>query len=163
MAIGLDQFIVAAQLGQGTVSHYGDPVRSFRSSQPVGDDDHRSALGQGRESRLGLALGPWVDARGGLVHDEDSRVGEGCPGQAHELALPGRQVRTSFAYVGLLSLGEARYPVAQTELAHRIPSLVKGRARPAEGDVFQHGPPEQKALLGKDHDPFPDVGQQSLA
>ena len=163
MPIGFDQFVVAADFGQRTVAHYGDPVRSFGSPQPVGDDDHGAALGQCGESRLGLALGPGVDAGRGLVHDEDGRVGEGSPGKAHELTLPGGQVRTSFAYVGFLSLGEARYPVAQTELAHRIPSLVKGRTGPAEGDVFQHGPPEQEALLRKDHNPFPDVGQESLA
>jgi hypothetical protein len=144
VAIGFDQFIVAAQLGQRTIAHHGDPVGPFRSPEPVGDDDHGAALGQCGESRLGLAFGPGVDAGRGLVHDEDGRVREGSPGKAHQLALPGGQVRTSFAYVGFLSLREARYPVAQTELAHRIAGVVKGRARSAKGHIFQHRPPEEE-------------------
>ncbi len=129
----------------------------------MGDDDHGAPLGQCGQSRLRLALGPGVDAGGGLVHDEHGRVGEGRPGQAHQLALAGRQVRAPLAHVGVLALGQAGHPVRQAQAGNGLPGLVMGGARAAQGHVFQHRSPEQEALLGQHHDPLPDVGQQRLA
>ncbi len=92
MAVGLDQFFVAANFHQRPVPYHGHPVGPFGRRQPVGDDDDGAPGGQGRQCLFSLAFGPGVDAGGGLVHDQHGRVGEGGPGQADQLALAGRQV-----------------------------------------------------------------------
>ena len=68
-----------------------DLVGVANGAQPVSDDDGRAAAEQHPHGALDALLALRVHAAGGLVQDEDARVGEQRPGEADQLPLSGRE------------------------------------------------------------------------
>ena len=70
-------------------------------------DDEAGASGQERlQGPLDLALGAGVHAGGGLVQDQDARIGQGGAGDGQELALALAEP-AALPQDGLVALGEA--------------------------------------------------------
>ena len=107
---------------------------------------------QPAQAVLDPRLGVHVDVRGGLVEDQDARVGRRGARERHQLALAGRQVAAALADLGVVAVGQ---PLDELVRAHRPrpPPRPPRRSAPgaAEGDVVADRAREQEALLG--HDP----------
>src|SRR4051812_38786311 len=74
--------------------------------EAVGDDDRGAAVEEALEAALDRLLGADVDVGGGLVEDEDARLGEEGAGEGDQLALPGRELYAALADFGVQALGQ---------------------------------------------------------
>ncbi len=103
------------------VAHHGDLVAEAEHLlQLGGDEQHRhAAVGQLHDQLLDLGLGADVDAAGGLVEDQQARLGDQPAGQQHLLLVAAGEV--AHRHVGV------RRPDAQA------PARTVRPARPAGG------------------------------
>ena len=85
-----------------------DAVGQAQRRAAVGDEDRRAALHDLAQRGVDLLLGRGVDRRGGVVEDEDARVGEEGPGQGDALALAARQREAPLADDGVVARRAAR-------------------------------------------------------
>ena len=99
------------------------------------------------EGLLDDALGGDVDARGGLVEDQQSRVREQRPGERHELALADREHRAALGDRGVVALGQALDEAVGADRRGGGLARRRGGVRPAEGDVVADRAGEEEALL----------------
>src|SRR5215218_5443239 len=96
-ALRRQELLVGALLDDAAMVEDDDAPGALDRGQPVGDDDRGAAGEQPPQARLDPAFRVDVDVRGGLVEDEDPRVGDQGAREGHELALAGRQLRTALA------------------------------------------------------------------
>ena len=89
--------LLAQQLGVGAplddlpVVQHHDLGRRLDGGEAVGDDEAGAPLHEHVQGPLDQLLGRGVHAGGGLVQDQDARVGDEGPGEGEQLALaPGR-------------------------------------------------------------------------
>jgi hypothetical protein len=79
-------------------------------------DHEGGAAGEERAKRaLDLALGTDVDRRGGLVEDQDARVGEKRPRERDELALAEREAAAALLQLCLVAVLEPDDEVVGTD------------------------------------------------
>jgi hypothetical protein len=64
------------------------PVGVHGRGEPVGDADGGAALQQHFQGGLDLCLGLQVQVRGGLVQDQDARLGQERPGEVERVSPP---------------------------------------------------------------------------
>ncbi len=83
---------MGALLDDLAVLHDQDDVGAADGREPVGDDEAGAVGPQPVHGFLDLDLGAGVDGAGGLVEDEDGRVGEEGPGDGQQLLLAGADV-----------------------------------------------------------------------
>ena len=88
----LQQFVVRARFDDAARLHHEDGVGVADGGEPVGDDEAGAAGAQVGHGVLDEGLGAGVDGRGGLVEDEDRRLGEEGAGDGEELAFAGAEV-----------------------------------------------------------------------
>ena len=62
--------------------------------------------------------------RGGLVEDEDARVGEQRPREADELPLPGAERRAALLHLGVVAVGQRLDEVVHADDARDALDLV---------------------------------------
>ena len=90
-AAGLDQLVVRAVLDQAAAIERDDAVGAAHGGEPVGDDEHRAALGDLLHVLLDDALALIVERAGRLVEDQDARIGDQRARDGDALALAARQ------------------------------------------------------------------------
>jgi hypothetical protein len=113
----------------------------------VGDDDGGPARAQALQGVGDAGLAGRVQVGGGLVQDQQGRVGDPGPGEGDQLALPGRQQRAPLADLGVVAVGQAGDdPVGPDGAGGRL-DLGPGRLGPAEADVVQDRAREQESIL----------------
>ena len=139
-----------------------DPVGPLGGREPVGDHDHGAALHQPVEGVLDERLGAGVERRRGLVEHEDRGVGEGGPGQRHELLLAGRQPRAPLAHLRVEPLGQRREPLEHADGLEGGVDLGVGGVGPADAHVVADRAGEQEALL-RHHDDAVGAATRAIA
>ncbi len=154
---------MGAQLGQVAVGHHRHPVGPLGGRQAVGDEDHRPPLAQGQHRGLDQGLGARVQAGGGLVEHQHRRVGQGRPGQRHQLLLAGGEPRAPLPDLGVEAVGEGGEALGEPQAGHGRLDLGVGGLEAADPDVVANGSREQEPLLGHDHDAAPQRGRGGVA
>src|SRR5439155_27334535 len=91
-----------------------------------------------------------IQARGGLVEDQDAGVGEDRAGDRYALALPARQPHAALADDRVVTLREAADELVAVGDAADVLDLGAGSPRPRERDVLGHGAVEQEVVLQHD-------------
>ena len=109
-----------------------DAVGSADGAQAVGDDDGGASCSSRSQALLDQGFGDGVDIGGGLVQDEDARVGQDGAGDADELALADGEVDAAFQDPGLVALRQGAdkfVGVGQAGGLPSAPSLASGRPK----------------------------------
>ena len=127
---------MGALFDDAAVFEHDDLAGAFDRGEAVGDDDRRAAGEQPPQAGLDARLGVDVDVGGGLVEDEDPRVGDEGAGEGDELALAGGELDAALADLGVVALLERADEGVGADGAGGGADLVDGRVRPAEGDVL---------------------------
>src|SRR5437763_5042315 len=81
------ELVVGSLLDQLAVIDHRHPVGPLGRGQSVGDDDDGAPLHEAGHGALDVGLGPRVEAGGGLVEHQDSRIGKGGTCEGDQLAL----------------------------------------------------------------------------
>ena len=103
------QLGVRALLDDPSRVQHDDPVRPRRGGQPVRHDERGPPARQRLARRQHGRLGRRVERGGGLVEQQHVRIDQRGPGQADELALPGRQALAALAHLLPEPVGERRH------------------------------------------------------
>ena len=146
---------MGALLDDAPVLEDDDEVGIADRRQPVGDDEGRSSSEQEPQRPFDLPLGADVDRRGGLVQDQDSRVGEQRARQRHKLTLSKRESRAAFLQLRLVAVLEAQDEVVRADRLRGLHHLFRRRVGAAEGDVLGDRAGEEEAFLGNDPELVP--------
>ena len=101
----LHELLVRSLLDDFSVLHHYDFVGVLHRAEAVGDDDARAVFHQHIEGVLHQPLGLGVEGGGGLVEDEDGRVGQHGPGDGEPLALAATEFYAPVADVSLVAAG----------------------------------------------------------
>src|SRR5215217_2214831 len=157
-AAGPQQLGVGALLDDAAALDDQDPVGVDDGRQPVGDDQAGPALQGGGQRLLDVDLGLGVEVGGGLVEDDDGRVGQQQPGDGQALLLAAGQPVAALPDHRLPALGQALDQVQDPGGATGVLDLLQGRVRPGVAQVGQDGVVEQVRVLGDQ----PDRGPQAL-
>jgi hypothetical protein len=130
--------------------HDDDAVGLLDGGEAVGNDDGGAALGELVQGALddGLALG--VDARCGLVQDEDTWVVDIGPHEADELPLPNGEHGSALHDVVIVATGKFLDEIVHTEVLGGLHHGLAGDGSIAEGDVVVDGVGEEEDVL-QDH------------
>ncbi len=143
--------------------HDQDGVRFHQRRQTVRDGDDGAPLGDAVDVGVDDGLGLGVERAGGLVEDEDLRVGDQRPGDGEALALAARQVRRALIDLGLVASGQLLDELFGAGEPGRVDHLVEGGVRFGDGDVGADGAGEQEVLLQHDAERRAQVGEVVLA
>src|SRR4051812_15597898 len=150
VAAGRQQLLVRALLDDPAVLEHDDLAGALDRGQPVRDHDRGAAGQQAPQAVLDPALGVHVDVRGGLVQDQDPRVGDERAGERDELALPGRELHAALADRRVVALGEARDELVRPNRVRRRRDVLGRRVGAPERDVLADRAAEQERLLRHD-------------
>ena len=96
-----------AALDDFAMVDHEDLVGRADRAQAVRDHEAGAAFHQPQQGLLDVLLGPGVDAAGGLVEDQDRRVGDRGPGDRQQLALPLAEVAAALGQLVVVARGEA--------------------------------------------------------
>ena len=117
----------------------------------MGDHDRGAAGEQAAHGSFDPRLGVQVDVGGGLVEDQDPRVGDQRAREREQLALAGRQLGAALADLGVIAARQLGDELVGADRGGGGADLrVVGVGAP-EGDVLANRAREQERLLG--HDP----------
>jgi hypothetical protein len=94
-------------LDDTTVVEDDDLVGVFHGTEPVGNNKAGAAGEEFLQRMLDEAFGLWVDRAGGLVKDQDSRLGDHGPGNGNHLSLSATQTPAPFPDFGVIALRES--------------------------------------------------------
>ena len=97
-------------------------------------------------------LGARVEVARCLVQHEDCRVNEGRTGERHQLSLPCRQARATFADFSVDAFFELLEPVECANGIERCSHIVIRGVGPGNSDVVGNRASEQEPLLGNNND-----------
>ena len=109
--------------------HHDDLVGERDRRQPVGDDERRPAVHRLAQPALDRLLGGRVDRRGGVVEDQDPRLGDQRPGDRDPLALAAGERQPALADDRVVAVGQAGDEVVGLGAARRELDLLPGRVR----------------------------------
>ena len=115
--------------------------------QAVGDDKAGAPFHQAQQGLLQVLFGARVHVAGGLIQDQDIRVGQHGAGDCQQLALPLAQVRAALGQHGLVAVRQAvdeQVGVGQSGRGHHL--FVAG-LQPPVADIFHHRVGEQEVIL----------------
>ena len=98
---------MAAHGRQTALLDHGNTIGLLHRRQAVGDHQRRAAGHQPRQSLLDQVLALGVQRAGGLVQQQDRRIGEQGAGDGQALALTAGQAEAGVAQMGLLALRQA--------------------------------------------------------
>ncbi len=141
---------MAPLLDDGPVVHHQDGVRPADGGEAVGDDEAGAILHQLGHGLLDEHLGAGVDRTGGLVEDEDLRVGQEGPRDGEQLLLPLGDVGGVVVHDGLVAVGQGVDEMVGSRRPGGRLHLLIGGPLPAVGDVLPDGAAEQPRVL-EDH------------
>ena len=158
-----EQFVVRAALGDAALVQDHDPVGAGRGGQPVRDHDRGARRGQLADRVVDRGLGGQVERGGGLVEQQDGRVGQLGAGQRDELALAGRQVAAAFGDLVVVAAGQPGDHVVRAGRPGRRLDLGVAGVRPGVRDRVPDRAGEQVRLLRDDAELVPVAGQVVVA
>ena len=116
----------------------------------MGDDEGGAALHEVAEAVLDHRFGLGVERAGGLVEDEDARVGEDGAGDGEALALAAGELDAALADDGVVAFGEALGELVDAGDAAGLQELLLGGVGAREEDVLADGAVEEEGLLQDD-------------
>ncbi len=120
----LQQLLVAALLHDFAVVDHHHVVGIADGAQAVGNHKTGSALHQAQQRFLDARLGARVHAAGGLIQDQDGRVGQDGAGDRQQLALSLAQVAGAFCEQGLVTLRQLADKVIGIRQFGRVDDLL---------------------------------------
>ncbi len=124
-----------AVIDQSAVFEHGDLIGQCDRREAVGDHDRRAVLHHLAQRQLDLAFGAGVDRGGGIVEDQDARVGDDRPRDRQALALAPGESQSALADLGVVAVGQAfDEPAACARRCGQF-DLLPGGIGPAVGDV----------------------------
>ena len=141
------QFLVRAAVGDPAVVQDHDPVGQVQRGPAVRDDQRGPAAHHLAQRGVDLRLQPRVDGRGGVVEDQQPRVGDQRPGQRHPLPLAAGKGQALLADHGVVALRQPVDELVRLGRPGRRQDLLVGGVGAAVGDVGPDGVGEQEAVL----------------
>src|SRR5581483_12470704 len=97
-------------------------------------------------------FGEGVDIGGGLVEDQNARVGQQGARERDKLALPHAEVAPALAYGRIVAAGQMRYQVVRAHSARSLLDLRVARVETAIANVVTNSAGEQERFLQHDAD-----------
>ena len=140
-----DEGVVRAALDDLALVHDEDQVGVADGRQAMRDDEGRAAGEQLLQRCLDELLAARVDAGGGLVQDEDARVGEQSARDAEELALTLAEVAAALAECRRIAVREAQDEVVCVGRAGCCLDLGVGRVEAPVADIVRDGAENRNA------------------
>ena len=129
-AAALQQLLVGAAVDDPAAVDDDDLVGERDRREAVGDDEGRPALHHLAQAALDRRLGARVDRGGGVVEDQDPRVGEQGAGDRDPLALAAGEGQAALADQGLVAVGKVADEAVGLGPPRRRLDLLAG-SRPA--------------------------------
>lgn len=141
------ELVVGAGFDDAAVFDHGDEVGVADGAEAVGDDEAGAAGHETREAPLDEALGLGVEVAGGLVEDQDFRIGEDGAGDGEALLLAAREADAPLAYDGVVALLELFDEAGGVGLGRGVGDLGSRGVAPGVADVFGDGAVEEEDIL----------------
>ena len=138
---------MGADLHDSPGIEHDEPIGPPQRGQPVGDRDRRPPGDEPVDRRLNDRFGLGIDARRGLVEDQDPRVYQQRPGDREPLPLAAGEATAAFADAGVVGQRLRKDEVVRAGGPGRGHDVVSACRRPAVGDVVGDRAEEQKGLL----------------
>ncbi len=157
------QLVVGALVEHAAVVDHHDAVGESQRRAAVGHEQGGATLHQLVERSVDLVLDAGVDRRGGVVEDQDARVGEQRPGQGQPLALPAGQGHAALAHGRVVPTGGVHDEVVRLGRPGDGLDLRVGRVLAPVGDVGAEGVGEQEAVLEHHADLVAQRGEAHVA
>src|SRR5208337_523665 len=145
-----EEALVAALLEDPALLEDDDPVRRLDRGKAVGDNDRRPAAHDRLEAFLDLRLGEGIDARRGLVEDEDAGIAQEDSRQDDELALPHRQRGAAMPGLGGEPGREVVHPIASAQGTGRLLDALVGGAGRSVSDIVGDRARKEEGILGNE-------------
>src|ERR1700730_1620704 len=117
------------------------------SREPVGDHKCGSPLHEVGESLLNHGLRFRIETRCGFIENEDARLRQNGASNRNPLSLTARELHASFAYYGLILVGETLCKLVNAGDSTSTQDLLVTRVWPRESHILPDGPVEQKRFL----------------
>ena len=127
--------------------HHTDEVGILDGREAVGNHQRRAVAHEVFERLLHKPFRLGIESRRSLVENQDRRVLQDGPGDAHPLALSARQAAAPVADAGIVSLLGSHDKVVGIGNLGRLDYLLHGSILHAEGDVVVERVVEQDGLL----------------
>ncbi len=157
------QFLVGADVDQAALVQHGDAVGQRQGGAAVGDQHGGAAAHHLAQRVVDLRLDPGVHRRGGVVEQQQPRVGEHRAGQGDALALAARQGQALLADHGVVPGGQrGDEPVGLGGPGGGEHPLLAGVLAAVE-DVGAHAVGEQEAVLRHQADRAAQRGEGEVA
>ena len=150
--------LVLQQLLMGALLHYlaaiqhHDTVGMAHCTQAVGDDDDGAATADGLHVLLDDAFGLVIQGTGGLVEDQDARIGEQGAGDGDALALTTGEAGAMLAHLRVIPFRQLEDKLVGARHFGRLHHPLQRRARIGQGYVLPYGAVKQQVLL--QHHPY---------
>src|SRR5581483_1451844 len=141
------ELLVRAHLANLAFVHDEDLVSTLDGGEPVGNDERRAAFDEPRQSRTDAELRLSVDARRGLVEDEDLWIVSQRASEGDELFLSGGERAAALVNALLESRGLGLDEFQHIHFFRRAEHVFLGDPIGAETDVFADGAGEEKWIL----------------
>ena len=97
---------MGALLDHPPVDQDHDAVGQMQGGAPVGHQQRRPVGHDPAQAFVDGLFDLGVDGAGGVVEDQDARVGHDGPGQGDALPLPAREGQPALAHHGVVATGE---------------------------------------------------------
>src|SRR5215204_414608 len=142
-----EQLLVRAALDDLPLFEDEYLVGAADGREAVRDDEGRPPAPQRLQPVLYQRLALAVQARRGLVEDQNLRLGQDRARDGDALPLPARELHAALADDRVVAVGEAADELVAVRDAGRGPDLLAGRVRVREGDVVGDGAVEEEVVL----------------
>src|SRR6185437_12351146 len=95
MPASLEELLMTSDLDDASGLENDDSIRRSHRAQPVGDNNRRAPLHQKLQGVLQLCLSLGIHVRGGLVENQNARVGKQRSRKGDELSLTSGKIRAA--------------------------------------------------------------------
>src|SRR2546422_2801376 len=126
---------------------YQDLIRTANRRKTVGDDESGAAPTQRLQSILDQRFALTVEARCGLVKNQNFRLGENCASNSHALALSTPQLHAAFADNGVITIGKTVDKLLAVGDATGFDNLFPGCVWVSKADVLRDSAVKQEVIL----------------
>src|SRR5580692_53673 len=158
-----EQFLVRAHLAELAFVHHKDGVGALHRRKTVRNKDTRAALDQAFEGAADAQFGVGVDARSGLVEDENAWVEGESAGEVDELLLAGGERVAALTDRLIEAMRQALDKVEDVDVARGAGHIGVGDRVVAEADVFADGAGKEKRILKDDGEVAAQFGEIVVA
>lgn len=153
---------MAATLNNASVIQHHDNIGILNGGEPVGNDEHRSAVHQRIHACLDNAFRPGVNGRGRLVQDHDRRVCYCRSGDGKQLALSLGQPGTVTGQNCIVAVRQQHDEVVGIGTLCRSDALFIGGIQSAVADIVHDRAGKQVDILQNNAQRAPQVGLSNL-